>query len=99
MITKYLTSVATTFSPFNARSGKTARNFLALLPPNARSTMAVDVKMLPKLQAAGPAILALKFKDGKELKLDLEKMKIKEIQEEVDRHSRVLRRVEDLSGN
>ena len=61
MITKYLTSITTTFSPFNARSGKTARNFLALLPPNARSTMAIDVKMLPKAQAAAPAFLALKF--------------------------------------
>lgn len=33
------------------------------------------------------------------MKLDIEKMKIKEIQAEVDRHSRVLRRAEDLSGN
>lgn len=61
MITKYLTGVTTTFSPFNARSGKTARNFLALLPPNARSTMAIDVKMLPKAQAATPVFLGLKF--------------------------------------
>lgn len=99
MITKYLTGVTTTFSPFNARSGKTARNFLALLPPNARSTMAIDVKMLPKAQAATPVFLGLKFKDGKEMNLDLEKLKIKDIQEEVDRHSRMLRRIEDLSGN
>lgn len=39
------------------------------------------------------------IEDGKEMKLDIEKMKIKEIQTEVDRHSRVLRRAEDLSGN
>lgn len=37
--------------------------------------------------------------DGKEMKVDIEKMKIKEIQNEVDRHSRVLRKAEDLSGN
>ncbi|KAF7195193.1 54S ribosomal protein L44, mitochondrial [Pseudocercospora fuligena] len=98
MITKYLTSVATSFSPFNPRSGKTARNFLALLPPNARSTMAIDVKMLPQAQAHQPVTLDLKFKDGKEMKLDLDKMKIKEIQIEVDRHSRTLRRKEDLAG-
>jgi large subunit ribosomal protein L53 len=37
--------------------------------------------------------------DGKEMKIDLEKMKIKDIQQEVDRHARGLRRVEELSGN
>jgi len=36
--------------------------------------------------------------DGKEMQLDLEKMKIKDIQVEVDRHSRILRRKEELSG-
>ncbi|KAI5366328.1 Putative ribosomal protein L53 [Septoria linicola] len=99
MITKYITSVTTAFSPFNPKSGKTARNFLAMLPPNARSTMAIDVKLLPKAMAAKPATLELKFKDGKQMSLDIEKLKIKEIQSEVDRHSRVLRRAEDLSGN
>ncbi|EGP87175.1 unnamed protein product [Zymoseptoria tritici ST99CH_1A5] len=99
MLTKYLTSVTTTFSPFNPRSGKTARNFLALLPPNARSTMAISITMLPKAQAATPASLAIKFKDGKEMQLDLEKLRIKDIETEVDRHSRSLRRAEDLAGN
>lgn len=61
MITKYLTSVTTSFSPFNARSGKTARNFLALLPPNSRSTMAIDIKTLGKEGARVPAMLGLKF--------------------------------------
>lgn len=37
--------------------------------------------------------------DGKEMELDLEKMKIKEIQAEVDRHSRTLSRQEELKGN
>ena len=32
------------------------------------------------------------------MQLDLEKMKIKDIQEEVSRHSRVLRRQEELAG-
>lgn len=32
------------------------------------------------------------------MNLDLEKMKIKEIQEEVDRHSRGLKRKEELAG-
>lgn len=61
MLTKYLTGVSTSFSPFNARSGKTARLFLALLPPNARSTMAVDVQMLPKSMSRQPGFLNLKF--------------------------------------
>ena len=61
MLTKYLTGVRTSFSPFNARSGKVARNFLALLPPNARSTMTIDVKMLPKTQVDTPSFLDLKF--------------------------------------
>ncbi len=61
MLTKYLTGVTTAFSPFNARSGKTVRNFLALLPPNARSTMAIDVKMFGQSDAQKPATLSLKF--------------------------------------
>lgn len=65
MITKFLTSVTTSFSPFNARSGKTARTFLALLPPNARKTMAVNVTMLPRTSAAQTAALELKFSTSK----------------------------------
>lgn len=61
MLTRYLTSISTAFSPFNPKSGKTARNFLALLPPNARSTMTIDVKLLDQTKAALPATLALKF--------------------------------------
>ena len=61
MITRFLTSVTTAFSPFNPKSGKTARNFLAMLPPNARTTMAINVKMLPKADAAKPAVLGLTF--------------------------------------
>jgi len=64
MITKYITSVSTSFSPFNARTGKTVRNFLALLPPNARSTMAIDVKMLGQREAEKPASLSLKFSES-----------------------------------
>lgn len=32
------------------------------------------------------------------MELDLEKLKMKEIQIEVDRHSRILRRAEELAG-
>ena len=61
MITKYITGITTTFSPFNPRSGKTIRNFLAQLPPNARSTMRIGVKMLGQKDAAKPALLDLTF--------------------------------------
>ena len=37
--------------------------------------------------------------DGKELSLELEKMRITEVMEEVDRHSRTLARKEELTGN
>lgn len=36
--------------------------------------------------------------DGKEMQLDLEKLKIGDVQEEVDRHSRMLSRQEELNG-
>ncbi|GAB7332054.1 hypothetical protein MBLNU13_g03947t1 [Cladosporium sp. NU13] len=98
MLTRYLTSVTTAFSPFNPKSGKTARNFLAMLPPNARTTMSIDVKILSQAQKSLPATMALKFKDGKEMNIDLEKMKIRDIQTEVDRHSRQLLRQEELNG-
>ena len=116
MITRFLTSVSTAFSPFNPKSGKTARNFLALLPPNARSSMAINIKMLSKVEANKPCVLALKFsinprillvppnrlprvtEDGKEMNLDLETLKIKEVMTEVDRHSRMLGRKEELAG-
>jgi len=36
--------------------------------------------------------------DGKEMKLDLETLKIKDVMVEVDRHSRMLGRKEELTG-
>lgn len=36
--------------------------------------------------------------DGKEMTIDLGKTKLKEIQREVDRHSRGLKRAEELAG-
>jgi hypothetical protein len=37
--------------------------------------------------------------DGKEMNMDLSNMRITEVMEEVDRHSRQLARKEELSGN
>jgi large subunit ribosomal protein L53 len=39
------------------------------------------------------------IEDGMEMKLDAEKLGIKGVIEEVDRHSRMLNRHEELSGN
>ena len=41
----------------------------------------------------------MKIEDGKEMKLDAEKLGIKGVVEEVDRHSRILARQEELNGN
>ncbi|PSN69672.1 hypothetical protein BS50DRAFT_571043 [Corynespora cassiicola Philippines] len=97
MITRFLTEVRVQFNPFSVRS-KPARLFLSLLPPNARGDgMSIQSKMLPRTSKL-PATLDVKFKDGKEMNLNLDKMRIGEVMEEVDRHSRQLARKEELLG-
>lgn len=98
MITRFLTDVRVTFNPFSPRS-KSARLFLSLIPPNARADgMKIESTMLPRTSKA-PATLGVKFKDGKEINLDLSTMRIPQVVEEVDRHSRSLARKEELNGN
>jgi large subunit ribosomal protein L53 len=115
MITRFITEVSTTFNPFLPRA-KTARLFLSFLPPNARQTMKIDTKLLPRT-SRDPSFIKLKFsklylkpparflpdtgiaEDGKQMKLDAEKLGIKGVVEEVDRHSRILSRQEELNGN
>ncbi|KAF2682779.1 hypothetical protein K458DRAFT_341628 [Lentithecium fluviatile CBS 122367] len=98
MITRFLTNVRVKFNPFSPRA-KPARLFLSLIPPDARASgMVIDTKMLPRTSKE-PATLGVKFKDGKELNLELDKMRITEVMEEVDRHSRILARKEELTGN
>jgi len=97
MITRFITEVSTVFNPFSPKA-KTARLFLSFLPPNARQTMKIDAKLLPRA-SRDPSFVRLKFKDGKEMKLDSEKLGIKGVAEEVDRHSRILARQEELTGN
>ncbi|KAH7124012.1 39S ribosomal protein L53/MRP-L53-domain-containing protein [Dendryphion nanum] len=98
MLTRFLTDVRVQFNPFSPRS-KSARLFLTLIPSEARASgMKIESKMLPR-SSKEPATLDVKFKDGKEMKLDLNKMRITEVMEEVDRHSRTLARKEELSGN
>lgn len=59
MITRFLTDVSASLNPFSPRA-KTVRSFLALLPANARSTMKVNVKMLPRTHP-DPGSLSLQF--------------------------------------
>ncbi|KZF25978.1 mitochondrial ribosomal protein L44 [Xylona heveae TC161] len=96
MITRFITDVSTKFNPFAPRS-KTCRIFLSLLPPNARQTMKINTVLLPR-ESRDRSALSLKFKDGKAMELDTEKLGIKGIVEEVDRHSRMLDRQEELNG-
>ncbi|KAF8468413.1 hypothetical protein BDZ91DRAFT_722602 [Kalaharituber pfeilii] len=99
MITRYLTSVTVTFSPFS-RTAKTARLFLALLPSNARQSgvkVTTNVIPLPK-EGKVESWVGVTFKDGKEIKLETSKMGIKDLVEEMDRHSRLLARKEELAG-
>ncbi|TVY60666.1 54S ribosomal protein L44 [Lachnellula suecica] len=125
MITRFLTEVSTVFNPFSPKA-KTARLFLSFLPSNARQTIKINTKMLPKISRE-PSFVELKFskksppsyarpsavlslmggwltmghfiEDGKQMKLDAEKLGIKGVVEEVDRHSRILSRQEELTGN
>ncbi|KAF2627753.1 hypothetical protein BU25DRAFT_392037 [Macroventuria anomochaeta] len=98
MITRFLTEVRVAFNPFSPRS-KPARLFLSLIPADARANgMTVQSKMLPRTSKES-ATLGVKFKDGKEMNLDLSNMRITEVMEQVDRHSRMLARKEELSGN
>ncbi|ETS87375.1 hypothetical protein PFICI_01203 [Pestalotiopsis fici W106-1] len=97
MITRFITEVNTKFNPFSAASRST-RLFLANLPPNCRANggMKLTTSLLPRASTESP-LLHIKFKDGKEMKLDGEKLGIKGIVEEVDRHSRMLQKQADLT--
>jgi len=59
MITRFLTDVRAKFNPFSPR-GKTARLFLALLPPNARSSMKIETQILSR-HSKEPSVLFLKL--------------------------------------
>ncbi|KAF7536765.1 hypothetical protein G7Z17_g12995 [Cylindrodendrum hubeiense] len=96
MITKFMTEVTAKFNPFST-CAKPARLFLTFLPPTARSSgMAITTTLLPR-HSTEPSSLRVKFKDGKELDFNCEKINIKGLVEEVDRHSRQLQKTADLT--
>jgi len=57
----------------------------------------IATKLLPR-NSTEPNSLLIKFKDGKEMYLKCEELGIKSLVEEVDRHSRMLQKAEDLEG-
>jgi len=68
-----------------------------MIPSEARNNIKITTKMLPKNDIS-PATIDVKFKDGKEMKLNLSEFRITEIVDQLDRHSRQLARAEDLAG-
>ncbi|KAM0635479.1 hypothetical protein ACHAPW_001708 [Verticillium nonalfalfae] len=111
MITKYMTEITTRFNPFTMQA-RPARLFLSFLPPNARqSGLTINTVLLPKTSKEAPSLF-VKFsawpetdvpragrKDGKEMTLDCEKLGIKGLLEEVDRHSRGLQKQADMTDS
>ncbi|KAM3505882.1 hypothetical protein MY11210_007792 [Beauveria gryllotalpidicola] len=96
MITKFMTEITARFNPFSA-CAKPARLFLTLLPSNTRSSgTTINTTLLPRTSTE-PSSVAVKFKDGKELKFNTGKITIKGLVEEMDRHSRQLQKKADLS--
>jgi large subunit ribosomal protein L53 len=78
-----------------------------MLPRTSKEPASLAVKFSmrnllhhPTLSCCTPqANLSLRAEDGKEMQLDLDKMRITDVMEQVDRHSRQLARKEELSGN
>ncbi|KAJ3503720.1 hypothetical protein NM208_g16459 [Fusarium decemcellulare] len=96
MITKFMTEVSVKFNPFSV-CAKPARLFLTFMPPTARANgTAISTTILPR-DSKEPSSLRVKFKDGKELNFDCQKINIKGLVEEVDRHSRQLQKAADLT--
>lgn len=95
-MTRFITDVTTKFNPFSPRA-RTVRLFLSFLPPTARANgMKITTRLLPR-QSTEPNSLWVKFKDGKEMHIDCENLGIKGVVEELDRHSRILKKQADLN--
>ena len=55
--------------------------------------------MIERIQMQECMLIVKPTEDGKDMNLDVEKLGIKGVMEEVDRHSRQLLRQESLTGN
>ncbi|MCJ1332134.1 39S ribosomal protein L44, mitochondrial [Thelotrema lepadinum] len=96
MITRFITHLSLRFNPFSPRA-KVCRSVLAQFGPSSFSKIKFDNKVLPR-DSGEASSLKIKFQDGKEMSLDTEKLGFNDIMEEVDRHSRMLARKQELAG-
>ncbi|KIW07608.1 uncharacterized protein PV09_01558 [Verruconis gallopava] len=96
MISQFISGVSAKFNPF-VRAQRMPRLFLSMLPPDSRTSMKISVSQLPR-DSAEKGSLSVTFKDGMEMSFNPEKVKIKEVMAEVDRHSRMLARKENLTS-
>lgn len=115
MITRFLTNVNVKFNPFSARAKPARIFLSLIPPNARADGMTIVTKMLPraskepatldlKFSTFTPGLdhsghSNSSTEDGKEMTLELEKMRITDVMEEVDRHSRQLARKEELAGN
>ncbi|KAL9113432.1 MAG: hypothetical protein Q9227_002473 [Pyrenula ochraceoflavens] len=109
---RFLSSISTTLNPFSPLSKTPRLFLTRLPPNTRTSGIKVTVKTLPRADKKTPQTLDISFKDGKELKFrfavdeKLEKEesrrqvkelpKVEDVVAEVERHSRILGRKEDL---
>lgn len=55
MIVRYISKVTVAFNPFSPRA-RTARLFVSLLPPDARTTMRINTMVLPRNSEEGGSV-------------------------------------------
>ncbi|ORY78635.1 hypothetical protein BCR37DRAFT_109734 [Protomyces lactucae-debilis] len=105
LLTKYLSAVSASFSPF-ARSSKSARLFLTLLvKETARQAnpTKITTQLLPLqrfIQGSPPVasgLLKVTYKDGKVMELDCSGKPINSVVEMVNTHSKTLQLKEQTS--
>ncbi|KAK9371175.1 hypothetical protein V1509DRAFT_6141 [Lipomyces kononenkoae] len=95
MMTKYFTSAIVRFDPLSPR--KTARIFLARIPPTTRHLMKIQTEFLGKSSTNMP-LISVTFKDGKTIDLDPNKESIGDVIDQLDRHSRALHLQEQMNS-
>jgi large subunit ribosomal protein L53 len=113
MISRFITEVTTKFNPFSPQAKAARLFLTFLPPNARSSGMIIQTTLLPRTstetsmlylkfstyskERCGFQWLTTYVEDGKEMNIDCEKMGIKSIIEEVDRHSRVLQKQADLT--
>ncbi|SMN22086.1 similar to Saccharomyces cerevisiae YMR225C MRPL44 Mitochondrial ribosomal protein of the large subunit [Maudiozyma saulgeensis] len=98
MITKYFTKVIVRFNPFG-KEAKTARLFLASIPPRQRIMgTKIENELLNGTSTKEP-IIKVVYKDKKEDSVDPRVLSFMEIANKLDGHSRQLRLKETIENH